>query len=222
VGKFCELIKSYLNNIYQRVIIKSMNASNHVSSWELVKHGVPQGYILGPLLFLFYINDLPQLVKGKALPVLFADDTTFIIPNSDPAIMDQDAKVVLQTTQRWFNSNRMLLNYNKTKFMQFLPNVSHQPMGIIEINTCKINYTNSFKFLGVISESSFTWNEHIDYINLKLNSLSYMVHSLRPALELETLKLLYFSYVHSVLNYGIMFWGNSPHSKSVFIPRNAL
>jgi hypothetical protein len=159
-------------------------------------------------LFLLCINDLPQLVKGKALPVLFADNTSFIISNPDSAIMNQDMKVTLQTGQRWFNSNRMLLNYNKTKFMQFLPNVSHQPLDAVVVKNCKINFTNSFKFLGVIIESSLTWKEDIDYINLKLNSLSYMVHSLRPAL---------FSYVHSVLNYGIMFWSSSPHSKSVFI-----
>jgi hypothetical protein len=177
----------------------------------------PQGSILGPLLFLFYINHLPQLVKGKALPILFADDTSFIISTSDKANMDQDVKVVFQTAQRWFNSNRMLLNYNKTKFMQFFPNILHQPLDTIEFHTCKMNFTNSFKFLGVIIESSLTWKEHIDYIHLKLNSLSYMVHSLRLVLELTTLKLLYFSYVHSVLNYGIMFWGNSLHKRSVFI-----
>jgi hypothetical protein len=65
----------------------------------------------------------------------------------------------------------MLLNCNKTKFMQFIPNVSHQPLDTIEINTCKINFTNSFKFWGVIIQSSLMWKEHIDYINLKLNSL---------------------------------------------------
>jgi hypothetical protein len=100
VGKFGELIESYLSNRYQRVIIKSLYASNYVSSWELVKHGVPQGSIFGSLFFLLYINDLPQLVKGKALPVLFADDISFIISNPDPAIMHQDIKVVLQIAQR--------------------------------------------------------------------------------------------------------------------------
>jgi hypothetical protein len=54
-----------------------------ISSWELVEHGVPHGSILEPILFLFYINDLSQLVIGKALPILFVDDTSFIIPNYD-------------------------------------------------------------------------------------------------------------------------------------------
>jgi hypothetical protein len=77
VGRFGDLIKSYLSNRYQRVITKAMRASKYGSGWELIKHGVPQGSVLGLILFLFYINDLPQSVKGIAIPTLYADDTSF-------------------------------------------------------------------------------------------------------------------------------------------------
>jgi hypothetical protein len=97
----------------------------------------------GPLLFLFYINDLPQLVKGKAIRTLYADDTSIIITNSDPEKINQDAKVVLEIIQKWLNSNTMLLNYNKTNFMQFFPNTSYQTLDTVEFNTYKINFVNS-------------------------------------------------------------------------------
>ena len=114
---------------------------------ELVKHGVPQGSILGPLLFLFYINDLPQLVKDIPLPLLFADDTSFIIAKSNSMKMNQDLKLVLEITQKWFKSNIMLLNFDKTTFMQFSSNISNRFMVNTQSIDCKINLTNSTKFL---------------------------------------------------------------------------
>jgi len=126
IGRTNKLIKSYLSNRYQRVTIKTSQASNCTSAWELVKHGVPQGSILGPLLFLFYINDLPQLIKDIALPLLFADDTSFLIANSNLMNMNQDLKLVLGITQEWFKSNIMLLNYDKTTFMQFSANIGYR------------------------------------------------------------------------------------------------
>ena len=222
VGRFGELIKSYLSNRYQRVITKSLQMTNYVSAWELIKYGVPQGSVLGPLLFLFYINDLPQSVKGLAKSTLFADDTSFIIANFEPQKLDQDVKVVLENVQNWFKSNRMLLNYKKTNFMRFFPNTNKMTVDTIDINTYKIDSVNSTKFLGIIIESTLAWKEHIDHINSKLNSLGYMIRSLRPVLGLRILKQIYYSYVHSVLNYGIMFWGNSTHSRTIFITQKRI
>jgi hypothetical protein len=106
--------------------------------------------------------------------------------------------------------------------MQFSSNFSNRTLDAIESNDYKINFTHSIKFLGIIIESSLTWKEHIDYINSKLNSLGYMVRSLRLVLGLKTIKQIYFSYVHSVLNYSIIFWGNSPHSRSIFITQKRI
>jgi hypothetical protein len=198
VGKLGELIESYLSDRYQRVIIKSVYSSNQVSQWELVKYGVPQGSVLGQLLFLLYINDLPQLVKENVKPVLFADDTSFILSNSDPHLMISDVKEVLGKIQNWFNLYRMLLYYKKTKAMQCFLNTNHQRFDSIEHNSNKVNVVNSIKCLGIIIDSSLTWREHTDYINSKLNSLGYMVRSLRPVLGLKIIMQIYFSYVHSV------------------------
>jgi hypothetical protein len=112
--------------------------------------------VLGPLLFLLYINDLPQLGKGKVKPILFAADTSFIISNLDPQIMFHEVKAVLEIIQNWFNSNRMLLNYKKTKFVQCFPNMSHERLDSIEHNVNKISAVNSVKFLDVIIDSSLT------------------------------------------------------------------
>jgi hypothetical protein len=119
--------------------------------------------------------------------------------------MDGDVKVVLEVTQKWFNLNRMLLNYTKTNLMQFSSTTGHQTLDTIEFNKNIINSTDSIKFLGIIIEFSLTWRKHIDYINSKLNSLGYMICSLRPVLGLKMLKQIYFYYVHSMLDYAIIF-----------------
>jgi hypothetical protein len=79
-GKANELIKSYLKDRYQRVLLKN-NYFKYFSKWESVKHGVPQGSILGPLFFVFYINDLPKIISDM---FKFANDTSIYVTNSDP------------------------------------------------------------------------------------------------------------------------------------------
>ena len=78
-GIATQLMRSYLNDRYQRVVIKDNKTSRQTSEWELVKHGVPQGSILGPLLFLVYINDFSRTINSVAELILFADDTSILI-----------------------------------------------------------------------------------------------------------------------------------------------
>jgi hypothetical protein len=156
------------------------------------------------------------MVKNNVLPVLFADDTSFIIYNSNLRDMTHDVGVILDLIQKWYNANILLLNYNKSAIMQFSSDKDYRSLDITHSISNKINLSDSLKFLGVILESSLTWGKHTDLITSKLNSLGCMIHFLRPLLSLNVIKQIYFSYVHSVLSYSIIFWGNAPSSRSVF------
>jgi hypothetical protein len=105
-GKAKLLLDSYLQNRYQRVhITNSYFNSNTVSKWTKIKYGVPQVSILGPLLFLVYINNLPKAVEHKALPILFADDTSIILKSLNNTQMQSDFNIIFEQLIKWFKSN---------------------------------------------------------------------------------------------------------------------
>ena len=113
------LIKSYLQGRHQRVVLNN-HSSGSFSKWGEITHGVPQGSILGPLLFLPYINDLPQITNENSKIVLFADDTSMIITNPSPSNFERSVNKVIQDINDWFNTNLLSLNLDKTHFIQFV------------------------------------------------------------------------------------------------------
>jgi hypothetical protein len=92
---------------------------NTNSNWGSVSHGVPQGYILGPLLLLIYNNDLRLVLNTISSPILFADDTSVIISNPDPLSFLNSVTIVLNKLKLWFNTNLLFLNFSKTEFIKF-------------------------------------------------------------------------------------------------------
>jgi len=118
-GIFGTLLKSYLNERYQRVVIKDTTNNPTYSDWKLVKHGVPQDAILSALLLLLYINDLPLAIGKNARPILYADDTSIIIVNPNPSPFANNINETLTAVNTWFKTNQLSLNLDKTTFLQF-------------------------------------------------------------------------------------------------------
>jgi hypothetical protein len=110
-GTTQKLMRSYLRGRYQRVILYQ-NGSKRCSAWKEIQCGVPQGSVLGPILFLLYINDLPKLISHLSKPVLFADDTSILILDNDPVNFKIKIDNVLEVINTWFEKNLLVMNYD--------------------------------------------------------------------------------------------------------------
>jgi hypothetical protein len=154
VGTANTLVKSYLKERYQHVLVEdNLTQANTTSDWGKIKHGVPQGSVLGPLLFLFYINDLPKVVNITSQPILFADDTSIIVSNPNSVNFKKDLISSFEQLNMWFNTN-LSLNFNKTQYLQFkTTNSLTIPIHISCNNKYIVNNTET-QFLGITIDSS--------------------------------------------------------------------
>jgi len=131
-GVWEDWFKSYFTNIWQKVEVKSPNRALIFFSYcSKLKHGVPQGLILGPLLFIIYINDLPLGIHSVSEPRLFADDTSVIISSRHFEDFSSMSNLVLSCMIKCFAANNLVLNLNKTNIIKFITsNISHYTLHI--------------------------------------------------------------------------------------------
>jgi len=216
-GKTNALLRSYLSDRYQRKLINNSSSNTTTfSEWGKIKHGVPQGSILGPLFFLIYINDLPNIIIDPSKLILFADDTGVIITNPSPSRFKEDINNIIDNINNWFRCNSLSLYFHKTYFLEFRPKKSYEIDIKISCHNELIKKTKNTKFLGLDIDSSLSWKKHIDQMMFKLSRACYAISNVKHFMSQDTLRTIYFSYFHSFLSYGIIFWGNSAYSSNIF------
>ena len=205
VGHALNWFKDYLSNRQQYT-----SFNNSESSVMSISCGVPQGSILGPLLFLIYVNDIKSVIKFGT-PVLFADDTNILY--FDKILSDISNKInkELIEVSAWFIANKLSVNTDKTKFMLFHPKRRHPPLHInITIEDKQIEEVASIKFLGVKLQENLSWKCHIDTIANKIVKVVGILNRLKHQLPEVTLLLIYTTLIQSHISYAISVWGGSP------------
>ena len=207
-GAALKLIHSYLSKRSQVVAY-----NNALSTQQNIITGVPQGSILGPLLFLIYINDIVNS-SNLASFLIYADDTTTIYSDSDPSSLNSKINNDLINICHWCNVNKVAINLSKTKYMIFTPikttgskfkniNIS------LNIGSIKLEEVDNAKFLGIYIDNKLNWKKHISYVSTKISQVIGVLAKIRYKISVKAAMKIYDALIASHLSYCNVVWGNT-------------
>jgi len=206
-GPILEWFNSYLSNRRQRVVI-----ANATSTWKTIKSGVPQGSILGPLLFLIHINDIIDGIESHIK--LFADDTSlFITIDNDEDRCSAQLNRDLEKINQWAKSFLVTFNHEKTKslFISLKQNVN--TLDLI-FDNCRLESVEAHKHLGITFNNKLTWADHIDNVYTSANIKVVLLAKLKYILDRKTLFNMYTTFVRPCLEYGNVIWNSCSEAES--------
>lgn len=207
-GPNLEWFSSYLTNRNQYVHLQNRN-----SEMKKIEHGVPQGSILGPTLFIIYINDLP-LSTNLAKFFIFADDSNLMLEASNPTELEHKCNAALNAVHEWVSRNGLKLNVEKTNLLYFTNNNQHKEFTMsVSLNGSKITRKDEAKFLGVIVDSKLNWKKHLTALKSKVSRNAGILYKLREILPTKALKNIYHGFIESHLLYCSAVWGTVPTSR---------
>lgn len=229
-GVALDLFKDYLSNRTQRVKI-----ADHFSSDREVTFGVPQGSVLGPTLFIIYINDLCDIPLENGKVFTYADDTALIFHGDSWEGAKAFAERGLGKIMDWLSNNILTLNVAKTMFLTFAINKGQLPQSeffSVKAHTCNnsylrnhycqcsnLNRTTTIKYLGILLDETLTWKPHITATSNRIRKLIYVFKTLRHVADFDIVKTVYFSLAQSVITYCIAAWGGAAKTHIIQLER---
>ena len=209
-GTSLHWFQSYLENRWQFV-----NYIDHNSEYKKVLCGVPQGSILGPLLFILYMNDISSLKENNQM-LLFADDTNLLYTGKELKSLIPKINSSLDKIYNWFSTNKLSLNVEKTNYILFhrarqkLPDSSPT----IQIDSKTVSRVSVTKFLGIYLDQNMNWKEHIRIKSNQIAKVNGVLCRLKNQLPQDILKTIYNCLILPHINYAITSFGNT-NSKEI-------
>ena len=219
-GHANSFFRSYLSKRKQYTVINGVD-----SSICDVKCGVPQGSVLGPLLFALYINDIYMAV-GKDNIRLFADDTVLFMCNPNLNTLISDVASKFNDLYLWCIRNKLTINSDKTNFILFHTINKPIPPNLNEIvtNNMTINRVKSFQYLGRTLDETLRFNEHVDFLSRSLIKYFGIFNKVKYRITNKLARELYFTFIYSRIKYGIEVYGrcSAQNTNKIQVMQNKL
>ena len=203
-------MRSYLTERRQYVVYGDIS-----SSTQPISYGVPQGSILGPLLFLLYINDISNALNVNILS--FADDTTIYLSDVNIKNLYKMANSELKLLKNWLNANKLALNIEKTKYMIICSpkqkynntNLKLHIDGKVIQQVGHNNTETSLKFLGIHLDEHLTWKKHLQHVSNKISNTLFVMNRVKNVIPKYSLETIYYALIQPYITYGILAWGQT-------------
>jgi hypothetical protein len=211
-GTAGDWFESYLTNRSQAVEVKNLKTGGifveTVSKPATIQSGVPQGSVLGPVLYIVFTSDLPRYLQDYCSTVMYADDTALLIKNKKATDLEIQSFIALGMAQQYCHTNSLVLNEKKSQQL-VIGKKREEVAGLPDVMQ-----VSKVRYLGVVIDNNLTWSDHLDKLCSKLSSALYVLRRLRHISSDETTKAAYFALFEAHIRYGIALWGNSSRTNT--------